>query len=633
MIRLRLPLRAVLMGTLALTGLVLVAVAQVPSNDQVTRKSTDAPIASRGKMVQELFLAIDRRDTKAVDALLKAGADPNSRNGLEFTPLHIAVASHQPEVAELLIKAGAKPDAISAYGTPLTFACETANIQDAKRLLALGAKPDYPRNDGATPLMMAAHAGMPDLVSELLTYKIDVDAQDDAGETALSNAARDGWVEATKRLLGAAARVDTVNEDGQTPLMEAAMNGHTDVVKLLIEKGSNVNAKDNKGRTAAILAASYGDNADVLKALSDAKADMAIKDSAGRTAADLVKSRGFAQSAAALGMSADAPVQPTRSVDDAINRSLKLIEENTKLFEEAANCVSCHHEGIGRMATGQARSKGFKVDPQVQQAQHARIAGMITALRPLHEGALKDPKVMMQLPLIEINEVTPMSTWLLAGMADQNTAPNAGTAAMAMCLARQQSPDGCWTFSLPRVPMQSSLFTFTALAAKALNAYGPKSEAAEIKDRLDKARKWFEVAKPQNSEDRASKLLGLKWTGADQAARQAAIADIVADQKSDGGWAQLPNGRSDAYATGQALYALRVGGMSTDDPVYQKGVRYLLLTQDDDGSWYAVKRAIPANNYFDAGFPHGVSQYSSFNATCWATLALLGEVKGKPAAR
>ena len=69
--------------------------------------------------------------------------------------------------------------------------------------------------------------------------------------------------------------------------------------------------------------------------------------------------------------------------------------------------------------------------------------------------------------------------------------------------------------------------------------------------------------------------------------------------------------------------------MPASDPVYQKGVRFLLLTQDDDGSWYTGKRALPVNNYFDAGFPHGESQYASFNATCWATLALLGDTKQK----
>jgi hypothetical protein len=44
--------------------------------------------------------------------------------------------------------------------------------------------------------------------------------------------------------------------------------------------------------------------------------------------------------------------------------------------------------------------------------------------------------------------------------------------------------------------------------------------------------------------------------------------------------------------------------------------------QDEDGSWYVNKRAIPANNYLDVGFPHGESQYILYTATCWAVMAL-----------
>jgi hypothetical protein len=36
---------------------------------------------------------------------------------------------------------------------------------------------------------------------------------------------------------------------------------------------------------------------------------------------------------------------------------------------------------------------------------------------------------------------------------------------------------------------------------------------------------------------------------------------------------------SDAYATGQALYALNAAGIRADDPVYRRGAAYLLVTQ------------------------------------------------------
>ena len=43
----------------------------------------------------------------------------------------------------------------------------------------------------------------------------------------------------------------------------------------------------------------------------------------------------------------------------------------------------------------------------------------------------------------------------------------------------------------------------------------------------------------------------------------AAASALLKEQRSDGGWAQLPTLESDAYATGQALYALVESGAMT----------------------------------------------------------------------
>ena len=175
--------------------------------------------------------------------------------------------------------------------------------------------------------------------------------------------------------------------------------------------------------------------------------------------------------------------------------------------------------------------------------------------------------------------------------------------------------------------MQSSFFTFTALAAPLAECLRPgRPPRLRRVRRFRKPRSWLMSTPTTNSEDRAFRLLGLKWAGVSQDERKHAVADILADQHPDGGWAQLPNMQSDAYATGQALgNALRTAGAKLLIPVYRRGVTFLKLRTQDQG-WLLVRsqaHGMPANNYLDCGFPlYGESQYASFNATCWATMAL-----------
>ena len=97
---------------------------------------------------------------------------------------------------------------------------------------------------------------------------------------------------------------------------------------------------------------------------------------------------------------------------------------------------------------------------------------------------------------------------------------------------------------------------------------------------------------------------------------------ILAIQRADGGWAQLPTMASDAYATGQALYALQAGGISPQSDAFRKGAAYLLRTQLEDGTWLVRSRAFGFQPYFETGFPHGRDQFISAAATSWAAIAL-----------
>ena len=83
---------------------------------------------------------------------------------------------------------------------------------------------------------------------------------------------------------------------------------------------------------------------------------------------------------------------------------------------------------------------------------------------------------------------------------------------------------------------------------------------------------------------------------------------------------------SDAYATGQALYALQLSQVKVAPQTLQRGVRYLLQTQLEDGTWFVASRTLGFQPQVQTGFPHGPDQFISAAATAWAAIAL-GSVK------
>ena len=100
------------------------------------------------------------------------------------------------------------------------------------------------------------------------------------------------------------------------------------------------------------------------------------------------------------------------------------------------------------------------------------------------------------------------------------------------------------------------------------------------------------------------------------------MRELLAKQRPDGGWSDLDSMESSAYATGKSLFALQTADLPASDAAYQRAVKYLLNTQQEDGSWYVKTRAMAFQPYFDAGFPHGFDQWISAAGTSWATMAL-----------
>ena len=128
-------------------------------------------------------------------------------------------------------------------------------------------------------------------------------------------------------------------------------------------------------------------------------------------------------------------------------------------------------------------------------------------------------------------------------------------------------------------------------------------------------------------------LLGLQWAGVSSRLTQDGLRQIQFAQNPDGGWSQTPNLASDAYATGQVLYTLHELGVAASSPAYQRGVEYLVRTQQYDGSWHVRSRAPKIQPYFESSFPYGPDQWISSMATSWAAIGLTYATPPPEAAR
>ncbi len=210
----------------------------------------------------------------------------------------------------------------------------------------------------------------------------------------------------------------------------------------------------------------------------------------------------------------------------------------------------------------------------------------------------------------------------LQALKAEGYAPNPLTDSAAMWSARTQQADGSWsTDAFQRPPIRYSTIVTTAYGVWVLQNYAPEPQRDRMKINVARAAEWLADAQPTDSQEKVFRLLGLHWAGAPAEQVERARKELVEAQLEDGGWAQLPTLSSDAYVSGQAVYALAEAG-ARDSDAYAKGFSYLLQTQLEDGSWHVKARSYPLQPYFDSGFPHDHDQWISCTATSWATLAL-----------
>ncbi len=627
------------------------------------------PSAQEPNPADAYYRAVRADDLTSLRTLIKSGADVNVKDARGVTPLMSAAFVGSADAMRMLLDSGADPNLINNSGsTALILAA--SDLDKVRLLVDRGANVNIVSSRGRTAVFLAAMGGRSEALVRLLasrdanlgvidTFKmtllhaatigndtetirflvgkgLDVNAVNGIGFTPLVFAASAGNVEAAQLLVAKGANVNTVTAPpfqkvkagtialgSFTPLLMASTAAPAELITLLLDAGAHVNVSDARGMTPLMLAvATDRPNLEVIRLLLAKGVDIRATDQNGETALDWARKYESADvidvltRAGAPGtLSKPTPLPPFAPTDvhTAVRRSVRLLEKSTAQASAAGGCASCHHHNVLDFVSGVVSAKVVELDGK--STAHRRQLTKAPFLLSLNLLERLDPPGTPAVPL-----------YALAALAGAGQEPDRTTDGVIAWLMAQQQNDGRWLTPLgilSRPPIESRSVSLTAIALNVMKAYGSPARGREVAERMARASKWLASADAITAEERNMQLMGVECGGADRAVLERLARRILSAQRADGGWAQKPELASDAYATGQTLFALaKTGMMSPGDPAFQRGVRYLLSTQHTDGSWFVRSRAVKFQPYFESGFPYGHDQWISAMGTGWATMAL-----------
>ena len=218
-----------------------------------------------------------------------------------------AVLTDKPLLIEPLVSVGADVNVRSHFvgrdegSTPLILAARDGHWNCVQVLLHVGADVNKINYGGITPIMRAAEGFREDMdgIKLLISSGANVNAADRKGETALWLAARSGHLSTTKLLLESGASVNTMDCSDKSALFIAVKNSHIATAKLLLESGANVNAADRNHETALYCAAKNG-CLSLTELLLESGANVHVANKVGGTAVTIAALSGHANIVKAL---------------------------------------------------------------------------------------------------------------------------------------------------------------------------------------------------------------------------------------------------------------------------------------------------------------------------------------------
>lgn len=269
-------------------------------------------------------------------------------------------------------------------------------------------------------------------------------------------------------------------------------------------------------------------------------------------------------------------------VTAAIERGLKFLAKDAIAWKKEHNCVSCHHAALVVWSMQEGKQRGYAVDGPLLTDLTKWIAESGTG------------KFAMARPASAPNAASPKAIYFALSLGvdpHRDELSQKGLENLLETVKSEQTESGSWsTWPETRPPIFGpSDETLTLLATLALLPLAESDKTAKVA--REKSIEW--LSKTKTDDDPQSVALRLVlWTklGRPVEEWQHLIERIKQRQNADGGWSQSKDMASDAWATGQALYALGQAGIKADDAAVRKAHTFLITAQQNDGSWPMASR-------------------------------------------
>jgi ankyrin repeat protein len=196
-----------------------------------------------------LAKAVINKDSIKIDQLLQSGIDINTQHPTSGTTVLMIASSYYyyDDMVEYLISKGADVNLKDSEGKTALLWASSNSLENAKILIANGARVNEPANDGMTPFIQAtlgvSSGKVPIEMCELLRkngakVNAELKRKSALGWNALHYAAANGDAELVKYLIKYGANVNKATGEGSSPLFLAKLGGYDDIVKILKNAGA-----------------------------------------------------------------------------------------------------------------------------------------------------------------------------------------------------------------------------------------------------------------------------------------------------------------------------------------------------------------------------------------------------------